>query len=133
MCVSVVFEHTGIQDVDVLFLFEAAVAVFECAGDLKRTVAPEVEEYDAVAVVYRADGLAVLCDYKGRKILIDFPGFCAVRLYCVGCGVEKASFAAYMRVPAFFNHLPVGFVSVHGDDHSAAAGSDTCVKAGIVQ
>ena len=36
-------------------------------------------------------------------------------------------------MPAFFDHRPVGTIAVHGDVHSAAAGSDFCVKRSVVQ
>ena len=35
-----------------------------------------------------------------------------------------------MRFPAFFHHSPVGFVAVHGNIHSAAAGSDAYIEIG---
>ena len=39
-------------------------------------------------------------------------------------GGEHSAFALYMDFPAFADHLPVGIVTVHGDDHTAAAGGD---------
>ena len=37
-----------------------------------------------------------------------------------------------MRVPAFVDHVPVGFVTVHGDGHAAAARGDLRVEAASI-
>ena len=38
-----------------------------------------------------------------------------------------------MDVPASFNHGPVSFITVHCDDHTAAAGSDAGIECVIVE
>ena len=38
-----------------------------------------------------------------------------------------------MDVPSLFHHAPVGLVAVHGDLHTAAAGSDAYIKGSILQ
>ena len=40
------------------------------------------------------------------------------------CGCKLSAFTQNVGLPAEVNHSPVGFVSVHGDLHSAAAGRD---------
>ena len=44
-------------------------------------------------------------------------------------GLEVAALAEDMRFPALADHVPVGVVAVHGDDHASAAGGDAAVHA----
>ena len=101
---------------------------FDCA------VAAEVEEYHAVVVVHCADGFAVLDNNECRQILVDNAGvFRTVSLDCVRCGCKSPALSVNVGVEALFDHIPVCEISVHGDDHSAAAACDACVKVVVVE
>ena len=133
--VAVVFEHTREDDVgnaDAVEFVEIS-ACFEGLGDFDRAVAAEVVEDDAVAVLDRADGRAVFSDYECGEILVDYAGFRAVGFDGFFCGSELSAFTEHVGVPAVLDHLPVCFVTVHGDLHSAAAACDLCAEATVIE
>ena len=64
-------------------------------------------------------------DDERKKVLIDHAGvFGAVGLDGFLRGGKLTALALHVRAPALFDHRPVGFVAVHGDDHTSAAGGD---------
>ena len=133
--VAVVFKHTCVnngRNANAVEFVEIS-ACLEGLGDLDRTVAAEVEEDYAVAVFNGAYGSAVFSDNECGEVLVDHAGFRAVGFDCFFCGSELSAFAENVGVPAVFNHLPVCFVTVHGDLHSAAAACDLCAEGSIVE
>ena len=97
----------------------------ERAVDLHHAVAAEVENDDSVIVVHGPDGCARFIDHgEGRKVLIaDARVLCAKGGKGSRSRGEWASRPLSMCLPAIFHNGPVGFVSIHGDDHATAAGT----------
>ena len=136
MKVAVILKHTCetyLGNTDSVKLIEALVAI-ERLGDLDGAVAAEVEENYAIAVLDGANGLAVLCNNEGRKILVKNAGdLSAEGGNSLLCRSKSTSLAQNVSLPASFNHAPVCFVSVHGNVHTSAAGSDTNVEVAVSQ
>ena len=106
--------------------FEISKAFFfEGFADLDGPVATKVEKNDTVAVPDGAHGPALTVDNEGGQVLIDYPCMLAtVGLNGFPAGCKAPTFSTDMGLPAFCHHVPVGFVAIHGDLHTAASGSD---------
>ena len=75
--VAVVLHHAGVLDRRNALAVKGQVAALgglECAGHLQGAVAAEVEVDDAVAVLYRADGLAALGNDELVHVLVQDAG-----------------------------------------------------------
>ena len=133
--VAVVLEHAGVDDVGARVSVERGeLLVVERHAYLDGAVAAEVEEDDRVAVGYSADGLAVIGDDERGKVLIDDAGVLgAVCFDRFGRGGKLSADASDVGIPADLYHIPVRLVAVHRDLHSAAAGSDPSVEAGVTE
>ncbi len=105
------------------------VFLLESAGNFNGAIAPEVIENYTVAVFDFAHGLlTIVHNHKPGQILIN-----AVVLLPIGFNgffgrAESSAFAPHMDVPTFFHHVPVGFVTIHGNLHSAASGCNFHIK-----
>ena len=97
----------------------------ECAVDLHHAVAAEVENDDSVIVVHGPDGCARFIDHGERRevLIADARVLCAKGGKGSRSRGEWASRTLSMCFPAIFHNGPVGFVSVHGDDHATAPGA----------
>ena len=129
--ISVVLKHTRIDNLGNSYtveFVECALGSFECLGDLNGSVAAEIVEYYAVAVRNSAYCFAVLCNYKGRKILVDNLKLLAVCEYCLGSGCKLSALTENVCLPAALYHRPVSLVTVHSDLHSSTAGCDTNIE-----
>ena len=134
MEVPIVLHHAGVLDLGVALAVELIQCLrLEGLGDLQGAVAAEIEEDDTIAVLYGPHRLAAFGDDKGRQVLVDGTGLapqCLNRL--LGAGKEPA-LSEDMGLPAALDHVPVGVVAVHRDDHSPAAAGDPGVKIPIVE
>ena len=133
--VAVVLEHTCVNylgNANSVELVELCSAL-KCLGDLDGTVATEVEEDNAVAILDSADGLAVLCNYERGEILVNDLGLISVGGDSLLCGCELSALTENVSLPACLNHTPVSLVSVHGDLHTAAARCDSDVEAIVAE
>ena len=134
MEVTVVLHHAGVLYLGMPLAVELGeVLSLEGLGDLEGAVAAEVEEDDGVAVVDGSHRLAVLRDDEGRQVLVDGAGLLTQRRDGVVGVVELAALSEDVGLPALADHVPVGVVAVHRDDHPATAGGDACVEAVIAQ
>jgi hypothetical protein len=129
--VAVVLQHAGIGDPRLAHAVELVeVRFLEGARDLDRAVAAEVEEHHRVAVLDRADRLAVGGDDEGRQVLVDGAGMLFAQRVDGGRAIGiLVALAQHMHAPAFFHQGPVGLVAVHGDVLAAAARGDAGVEA----
>ena len=132
--VAIILQHTGKEDAGVVAPVKL-VKVLPVKGqrNLLGAVTPEVEEDHAVAVFDFGNGCAVPGHHKSGQILVDAAGFGTVGLNGFLGGGELTALALHMGVPAGLHHGPVGFIAIHGDLHTAAAGGDGVVTALGVQ
>ena len=131
--VAVILHHTGILNFRNAFAIETIeiAAAFKRSGDFQRPIAAEIEKNHAVAVVDSSNRFSVFGNNKRRQILIDFSRFTAQRLNRFGRRIKHSALTEDVCFPPFANHLPVGVVTVHGDDHPTAAGSKTGIKTAV--
>ena len=128
--VAVILQHTGKLDTGVAGTVELVeVLPVEGQGDLLGTVAAEVEQDDGVAVGDLCNRLTVPGHHESGQVLVDAAGLGTVGLNSLSSGSKLTAQALNVGSPALFHHGPVGFVAVHGDLHTAAAGSDGIVAA----
>jgi hypothetical protein len=74
-------------------------------------------------------GFPSLGDDEGRQILVDRPRKPRAQHLDRGrSAVVLVPFAEDVRVPAFLDHIPVGFVAIHGDVHPATTRGNPGVK-----
>ena len=130
MKIAVVLQHAGIGNLGSANAVELVKvrARLKGLGDLNGTVAAEVEEYHAVAVLNGAHRLTVFSDHEGRKILVDDLGLGAVGFDGFLGGGKLSALAQNVGLPTQLYHSPVGFVAIHGDLHTSAAGGDLDIK-----
>ena len=134
--VAIVLEHTCVNNVgnaNAIEVIKFTLFCIECARDLDGTVTAEVVEDYAVAIVDGANGLAILGNNESGEVLVNDLELIAVGLNCLCCTAELATFAKNVGLPTFFNHLPVCFITVHGNGHTTAAGCDASVKTVTVE
>ena len=126
MKVSVVLKHTCVNNFRNSYSVELIKvgAAIECLGNFNSAVASEVEEYNGVAVVDCSYRLAVFGDNERGKILVDGVCFGSVCFNSLVSGRKVSAFAEDVSLPTELYHMPVSFVTVHCDNHSAAAGRD---------
>ena len=125
MKVTVVFKHTCVNNRRnslTVELVESALSSLKGLGYLYRTVASEVVEYNAVAIVYSSNGSAVLCDNEGREILVYNAKLGSVCKYCFSGRSKLSALAENVCLPAALYHGPICFVTVHSYLHTSAAG-----------
>ena len=99
--------------------------------DLDSSVTTEVVEDNTVAVIYCTNSLTILCNNKGRKILVDYLKLCSISIDSLLCGRKLSALTKHVSLPSALNHRPVCFISVHSNLHSAATGRDANIKAVI--
>ena len=131
--IAVVFQHAGIGYLGSAYAVEL-VEVRACLkglGDLNGTVAAEIEEYDAVAILNGAHRLTVFGDNKGRQILVDDLGLGTVGFDGFLGGGKLSALTQNVGLPTQLYHRPVGLVAVHGDLHTSAAGGDLDIKGAV--
>ncbi len=134
--VSVILQHTGKVYLRLLGhgeLVKALVHIVESLGQLNGTVTAEVEQDHGIAVVNGTGGDTIFTNDEARQILI---GIAALFTQCLDGFAGRRIHGAVshnMDVPAPLYHRPVGFITVHGDGHTAAAGSDAAVEIIVVQ
>ena len=88
--VSVILKHTCVNNLGVSYAVELVkFNVVKCLGYLNSSVAAEVVENNAVAVIDGTCGLAVLLDNEGRKILVDDLSLAAVSVYSLFSGCKR--------------------------------------------
>ena len=128
--VAVVFHHAGIICLghgDPVKLLEF-IALVERLTDLQCPVAAEVEVNHGIAVGNGTDrSRTVVGDDERGQVLVDRFCFSAERFHSFVSGLEISAFPGNVSFPALTDHIPVCAVAVHGDDHTAAAGSDPVV------
>ena len=128
--VAVVLQHTGKLHAGVVAPVELVkVLAVESQRDFLRPVAPEVKENHAVAVGNFRHRLAVPGDDESGQVLIDAADLGPVGFDSLPGGSEHPALTLHMGAPTLLHHGPVGFVTVHGDLHTAAAGGDGVVAA----
>ncbi len=133
--VAVVFHHAGIEHIRICFAIEfVKLFLFKGTRNFNGAVAAEIEIDHAIAVFDGAHWLALFIgNNKRRQVLIgDFGIFIIVGLYGFGGRTEGAGLTEHMRIPAAFDHAPVGIVTIHGGDHTTATGSDAIIDAVIL-
>ena len=134
MQVAVILKHTGKKHARVVAAVEfIKVLAVKGKRNFLGAVAAEIIKNNAVAVCDFCNRLAVFGNHKGGKILVNAAGFGAIGLNGLLCACKLTADALYMGFPAGFDHGPVGFVAIHGDLHSAAAGSDAVITAVAAQ
>jgi len=106
---------------------------FKSLGYLKGTVASEVEEYDTVAILDGSHRFSILGDDERGKVLVDGLALLAQRLDGLMGAFKHPAFTQNMSLPTLAYHIPVCIVSIHGDDHAAAAAGNPCIEGSIVQ
>jgi hypothetical protein len=74
-------------------------------------------------------GPCVVGDDEAGEVLVVEAGLFVEGLDGRAGGGEAAALAAHVDLPAAGDHLPVGLVAVHGDDHAPAAAGDAIVAA----
>ena len=129
--VAVVFHHTGIHYIGPYPPVEIGEFVlFKRRSDFQRTVAAEVVEDHRIVVFHGTHrSFAIFGDDKSIQILVDGTGGFTQFGNCFVGGSKHLAFAVNMDFPTGFHHCPVGVVAVHGDLHTAAAGSDFGIAA----
>ena len=133
--ITIVLEHTGVfdcRDVSAVKFVEGSISV-KGHGKFQCTVTTEVVKNDAVTILHGTDRFAVFCNNESRKILINSTGLSAKGLNSFKSRSELTAFSMNMKIPASFNHSPVSLITIHGDAHTAAAGSNLAVECIIVQ
>ncbi len=129
--VAVVLHHARVLDLRPPLAVELGeIILLEGRGHFEGPVAAEVEVDDRIPVFDRADGLAVLADHEGGKVLVDDAGFfLPVGLDGLAGRGEKPSLAEDVDLPSPVDHGPVGPVAVHRDEHASSARGDAVVDA----
>ena len=134
--IAVIFKNTGVVDVRTTAAIKIGeVLIIKGHGHLDGTVATEIVENESVAVLDRADGGAVFADDKGREVLVDLAGFFAQGAVSFRCRREQAAVfdvSVHLGIPTAFDHVPVGLIAIHGDDHASAAAGDGSMEGVIV-
>ena len=133
--ISVIFKHTCIDNIGDNASVEVTelLAAVKCHRDLDSSVASEIEEDNAVAVLHFAYRLAVLGDNELRQILINSRGLISE---CINSGLsigELSGAAVNVCVPASLYHAPVSLISVHSDLHTSAARSYLSIERSVIE
>ncbi len=135
--IAIILQHACIvylRLLDLIECIEALVHVVKGLRNLNSTVTSEVKQNDRIAIINRTNRIAILVSYhKARQILISIAAFLAVCLNSLTGRRELSAITHHMDVPAFLNHAPVSFITVHRNDHTAAAGGNRTMIIVIIQ